>query len=303
MIMSYNVGDTVVLDGIESVIVYDAGSEQEWGRYLCVDKNHDLLYYTDGQNAVDSTLNAEDSSTISNAHKYGWEWGGYEDHLYESAGNEEIGYGLNNTDNLILLNLFSNTNGWPLLWNKVIEFREQINSNKWFVPSKDEIYKIFENYKNCLLNIIDYNTGYNTNSSYWTSTEDNWVYAYALRFKDGAYTGTPKDRHNVRVRLCRYSTDSELDLIFKKSISITCSTSQASIYYTTDNSTPNSNSNLYTDIFTVNNNSIIKAIGKKEGWDDSNIVVFDVSTQTTTEEEPIRQSETNKTINDSNKNI
>ena len=39
-ILAYSVGDTVTLDGIESLIVYDAGSEQSWGRYLCVDKNH-----------------------------------------------------------------------------------------------------------------------------------------------------------------------------------------------------------------------------------------------------------------------
>ena len=41
----YSIGDEVVKDGITSVCVYDAGSQQEWGRYLFVDRDHDLSYY------------------------------------------------------------------------------------------------------------------------------------------------------------------------------------------------------------------------------------------------------------------
>ena len=43
--MAYNVGDVVTLDGIPCVIVYKADTEQSWGQYLCVDKNHDLVWY------------------------------------------------------------------------------------------------------------------------------------------------------------------------------------------------------------------------------------------------------------------
>lgn len=51
--MSYSIGDTVTLDGIESVIIYDNGSEDEWGRYIVADKNHDLIWYIEGTDCVD----------------------------------------------------------------------------------------------------------------------------------------------------------------------------------------------------------------------------------------------------------
>ena len=48
--MAYNVGDVVVLDNIESVIIYDAGSEQEWGRYIVTDRFYNLSHYTQNSN-------------------------------------------------------------------------------------------------------------------------------------------------------------------------------------------------------------------------------------------------------------
>ena len=49
---NYSVGDTVVLDGIVSVIVYNSDGEQEWGQYIVADKNHDLCYYSLGSDFV-----------------------------------------------------------------------------------------------------------------------------------------------------------------------------------------------------------------------------------------------------------
>ena len=71
-----------------------------------------------------------------------------------------------------------------------------------------------------------------------------------------------------RSRLCRYTTDSELN---SKSIQISCSTPNTSIYYTTDNSTPTSSSSLYSNTFIAETGTTIKAIGIKEGYINSEI--------------------------------
>lgn len=293
--MAYNVGDTVVLDGIESVIVYDAGSEQSWGRYLCVDKNHDLVWYFAGSDFVDRYSSSD--GCINLEAKYGYEWGTYR--TVTNITSQVIGKGLSNTNSLISMNPQPWSEGWFVLWDKVEEFRAN-HSNDWFVPTVGELQKVYDQ-KSYLNNLSD---GYSGASAYWSSsegTESYYVGAFMLRFSDNSLREQSKYSPSIRARLCRYTTNKELDSI--KRIQITTSTSQASIYYTTDNSTPNSNSNLYTDIFTVNNDIIIKAIGKKEGWDDSDVAELDVSSQTTSQEEIIRQSETNKTVNNSDKNI
>ena len=54
-------------------------------------------------------------------------------------------------------------------------------------------------------------------------------------------------------------------------IQITCSTPDSQIYYTTDNSEPNKQSNLYSDIFEVEEGTTIKAKAYKEGYIESDI--------------------------------
>lgn len=102
--MSYNVGDIVTLDGIESVIIYKAEEEQEWGRYILVDKNHDLSYYITGSDYIDSSDYDQSPGT------FGYEWGGYG--TTTGITSQNIGDGLNNTNSLIGLNLQPNNSGW-----------------------------------------------------------------------------------------------------------------------------------------------------------------------------------------------
>ncbi|MEE0689914.1 MAG: chitobiase/beta-hexosaminidase C-terminal domain-containing protein, partial [Bacteroidaceae bacterium] len=52
---------------------------------------------------------------------------------------------------------------------------------------------------------------------------------------------------------------------------ITCSTEDATIYYTTDGSDPTESSSKYNGSFTVGNGVIVKAIAVKDGWLNSNI--------------------------------
>ena len=257
--MSHSVGETVVLDGIESVIIYDVGSEQSWGRYLCVDKSHDLSYYIRGIDEVDSGSTTDSSTTPLP------EWGGYE--TVTGITSQYIGDGLSNTNSLISMKLEPNTSGWPVLWDWVEQFRSNY-SNDWFVPTYQELQQVYYQ-KNYLKNLSTLHNTY-----YWTSSEYDSDTAYSVFFYGGPSDyNTYKNTHYARCRLCRYTTNLELD---SKTIQITCSTPSSQIYYTIDNSTPSQNSNLYSNTFQVQTGTTIKAIGIKEGYIDSDIATLTV---------------------------
>lgn len=265
--MPYRVGDTVVLDGIESVIIYDNGSEADWGRYIVVDKNHDLSYYISGSDYVDSNDYTTSPGT------FGYEWGFYNEQLpfASNSSNHTIGKGLETTNVIISNKDTTNTvtGGWYLLWDKVEEFR-QSHTNKWFIPSINELSQVCSQ-KSFLKNIST-----SINYYYWTSSEASSSNAYSININNSNTAFSGKAGHSIRSRLCRYTTDSELDLLTKKSIQITSTTDQALIYYTIDNSTPTSNSTLYNNTFQVQTGTTIKAIGIKEGYIDSDIATLTV---------------------------
>ena len=56
-----------------------------------------------------------------------------------------------------------------------------------------------------------------------------------------------------------------------QSVSISCSTPSATIYYTTDGTTPTTSSNVYNGAIPVNSTTTIKAFATKAGLDDSNV--------------------------------
>ena len=57
-----------------------------------------------------------------------------------------------------------------------------------------------------------------------------------------------------------------------KKVSISCDTKDAIIYYTTDGSTPNGNSDVYTGEFTITKSCTVKAIAVKKGMNSSDVV-------------------------------
>lgn len=65
-------------------------------------------------------------------------------------------------------------------------------------------------------------------------------------------------------------------------VTITCATDGADIYYTDDGSTPSASSTKYTEAITVTRTTTIKAIGVKEGYDNSAVVstTYTVNTPT-----------------------
>lgn len=255
------VGDTYTLDGVESVIIYDAGSEQSWGRYILADKNHDLSYYISGSDFSDSE---ESDDVINAAATYGYEWGGYG--TTTGITSQAIGNGLSNTNSLINLNLQPQTSDWRVVWDVVQQFRST-HSDSWFVPSLNELQQVC-NQKSFLENLS--NVGYN---HYWSSSEYGNLAAWQIIFAGNLQIDSTKNLHNLRTRLCRYAS---LDLLTGKSVNITCSTPSASIHYTDDNSNPSSSSTLYSDTFLAEAGATIKAIGIKEGWLDSDIATYTI---------------------------
>ena len=197
----YQVGDTVVLDGIECVIVYKAETEQEWGQYLCVDKNHDLCWYMNGSDH----LNSSDYLNPG----FGYEWGEYRLNgvsTVTGVTDQGIGQGLSNTNRLSSLT-FVFTPSFGLLWDQVDNFRNTYG-NEWFVPSLDELSCVYQQIGN-LENIST-----TTYTGYWTSTDYSVTSAYVVSMTDGAVlTIFPKDdmNHFTRTRLCRYAAESELN--------------------------------------------------------------------------------------------
>ena len=69
-------------------------------------------------------------------------------------------------------------------------------------------------------------------------------------------------------------------------ISLACTTTNATIYYTTDGSTPTTSSSVYTEPFTINETTTIKAFGVKDGLANSG-----VATATFTKVEPLTSME------------
>lgn len=198
--MAYNVGDTITLDGIESLIIYKADTEQEWGQYIVTDKNHDLCYYFLGDDFVN------DSDWENN--KWGYEWGG--EGVTTNIVDTAVGTGLSNTNSLIPMNLGAYNEGWEVVWDKIAEFRTQVNSNKWFLPSLDELDLIYDN-RNSLsnLSLLSLSSNY---TFYWSSSEHNKIGAWGRYFSvSGFHQSGAKASRVGHCRLCRYTTDSELN--------------------------------------------------------------------------------------------
>ena len=190
-------GLTINIDGIECYGLYgkikrisfqDRIIYKGIGDAIFVDKNHDLSYYINGSDH----LNSSDFNNLSNT--FGYEWGEYGISTDNIA--DGIGSGLSNTNILIAKNLQPNTDGWHVVWDKIKEFRVD-HSNNWFLPSKDELNLIYE-VRNHLSNLST-----STYPYYWSSSGYSFIYTWFQHFDKGIQDVNYKGSHNNRSRLCR----------------------------------------------------------------------------------------------------
>lgn len=195
------VGLTLTIDGIECYGINGSVNKNTsitrgveysgTGNAIFVDKNHDLSYYINGSDWV----NSDDYETSPGT--FGYEWGRSTTGITATA----VGSGLSNTNSLISMNLQPDTSGWYVVWDKIKEFR-QSHSNNWFLPSRDELTLIYEarNNLNNLSLIL------NANPYYWSSSEYSIsaaLYAWYRNFSNGTQTSSRKSSHYDRSRLCR----------------------------------------------------------------------------------------------------
>lgn len=190
------VGDTTSVDGIDVLIiaalkdgtwVSDIGTEGT--QYIAVDKNHDLIYYVKGNDYVNGA---------SDYDQYGYEWGGFKTET--SIQDTAIGTGLTNTNSLIGMNLQPYFEGNRVVWSGVTEFR-QSHSDKWFVPSKDELNLIYQNRVSFSNLSTVYGVTYWSSSEYPTSTNSGRQ-AWRQYLNTGKQEYGNKNLYSMRVRLC-----------------------------------------------------------------------------------------------------
>lgn len=181
----FEVGSTLTLDGVEVLVIY---SQEDVN--IAVDKNHDLSFYVKGSDYVNSKDYNQSPGT------FGYEWGGVD--ITTGITNTTIGSGLSNTNFLIAMNLRPYYSGWYVVWDKVKEFRDD-HSDKWFIPSKDELNLIYKNRAN--LSNITTSGGY---TSYWSSSESEYSprESWYQEFGSGVQNYYYKYHHYRRARLC-----------------------------------------------------------------------------------------------------
>ena len=111
---------------------------------------------------------------------------------------------------------------------------------------------------------FEFDTGLGSSETYTKEIPSDWTTIYisitVVDPLDGICSITP----------VTYSINNPF-YIKKTKIQITCSTPDSQIYYTSDNSEPNKQSNLYSDIFEVEEGTTIKAKAYKEGYIESDI--------------------------------
>ena len=189
------VDTTVILDGIECICVATGVTIQGSSlTRIAVDKNYDLGYYNNYIGTV------QDGAQITKRDR--WRWGGYGTQLGNTS--QAKGYGLQNTINC-LANPVNYTDGsstssrnYPLMWSGVKDFRAS-HSDKWFVPSYNELYSYVYAKKSLLT--FDETTGGSSTGLFWSSSEYTSNNAYCLRFRTGNSITYGKDS-SYFVRLC-----------------------------------------------------------------------------------------------------
>ncbi len=133
---------------------------------------------------------------------------------------------------------------------------------------------------------------YTTNGT--APTINSKKYSTTIRFKAGKTVRIAEFDKNgnkvsgIKVTVKRRCAEPEIEVLStegkKTEVSITTSTPDADIYYTTDGSEPNKNSSLYDGSFTVETGAVVKTVACKKDWKNSEISSLSISEAETNEQ-------------------
>lgn len=188
--------EVLVIAGLNDDGNWDSAEGVSGTEYIGVDRNHDLSWYVNGSDYVDSSDYNQAPGT------FGYEWGGY--NIETGVRDTAVGTGLANTNALIAMALEPETEGWYVIWDKVDEFRGQ-HLHNWFVPSREELYLIYENRED-----LD-NLSTSKNHYYWSSSQGESNAAWIQFFSTGTKSAGLKHAHDYRVRLCVWFMPGDTD--------------------------------------------------------------------------------------------
>ena len=177
--------------------------------------------------------------------------------------------------------LYNSANG--LLWDKVVEFRNS-HSDKWFIPTVNELKELFKSVK--LFN----NLSVVTYTGYWTTTEYDKQIAKNVYLNNGQDSTITKNTMYERARMFRYAT---LDLLTTKTVEISSSTVSSIIRYNLNNISPTEQSTQYLAPFEIQGISYISARAYKDDYLPSDFVTYGVEEGSIIETSPFEYSDDN----------
>lgn len=232
--MEYAVGDTLNIGGIEAIIIFDAGVNCNWGRYLAADKNYDLDYYFSNNVPVFS----------KGTH---------------CTGSYKIGEGKTNTEKYI--SSFDSIDSSHGVIYQAFSFRNRYSSD-WFIPNMQEILLVY-NAKSLLSGLRTTSTSryWATSDSYSGEGED------IINMSTGGTGFRAVSNTGIYTRMCSYVVGDPAT----KQVTITSTTSNTNIYYTTDKSIPVEDSMLYSSSLNIEKGKTVKAKGFASGYFDSEV--------------------------------
>ena len=289
-VRNWTVGQQITCeDGTEATVVYDAGSDQSWGRYLVVD-NHGMGYYFNNQEDTSDTAKVynygaysyyEPSNSNITSSYYSWA-----ETIYGSdvdwASTTNIGDGLELSNRRAArAGYWAHMNNLEVesgsAFKDLMKIRAQRKNSEWFIPTPTELTYVYNN-KTSVPNLKD--------DRYLTSVENSSRNTTYFNMTDGSNQATYKYSYACPVRLMRaYSymdTKVASPAILRNNpssatgpatVEITCEDPNATIYYTTNSTDPTTSSSRYSSplSFTSYNTTDLRAIAVVSGKDNSSV--------------------------------
>ncbi len=162
-----------------NVIVYSVGNDGPAGGKVF----HDEGDYTNGWRYLEAAPSDETTT-------YPWGANG----AITGGTQTGIGSGMANTDNIVAT---LGTNGGTAYAAKICAELDEGGKDDWFLPSKDELNKMYEQRVAAGVDSSFYKSF--SSSGYWSSSEDSSSYAWRQGFGSGYQYGTDRyDGHRVR---------------------------------------------------------------------------------------------------------